>query len=322
MLDSARPVILVPGDDPLQIAGSPRLQELHRYGDVVLHDNRPTSEASLVKRAREATAVINSRGQVQWPESVLRQLPKLKMITACGIGTDAIDLETARELDIVVSNIPGRTAPVVAEHAFCLLLAVSRRLAFQTAELKSGRWTMKLAMSLHGKTLGVIGTGNIGCRMIEFARNYGMEVIAWSFHPDPDKAQRLGFRYVDLDTVLSSSDAVSVHVKLTDDSLHLIGEKEFAKMKPGSLFVNTARGAVVDSQALAAALESEHLAGAGLDVFETEPLPADDALLRCEQVVLSPHNADQTPEGMDLLNQGCVENVIAFFKDCPQNVVN
>jgi D-3-phosphoglycerate dehydrogenase len=286
-----------------------------------LYDNRPESADEQIRRVQHAEVIINTRGQVKWPGDVLRQLPKLRLATVCGIGTDAFDLDTARELGITVCNIPGRTAPVVAEHAFALMLALSRRTAWFTAAMKLGRWPRMLATSLVGKTLGVIGTGNIGCEMIRLSRGFGMNVVAWSFHPSEEKAERLGFAYVELDQLLNASDVVSLHIKLTDDSRALIGARELGLMKPGSLLVNTARGAVVDRDALIAALDSGHLAGAALDVFDVEPLPADDPLLECEHLVLTPHCADQTPEGIELLNTGCVDNVIAFLEGRPQNVV-
>ena len=321
MPDSTRSSIVVPGDDPPQIQGSPHLDRLRPYGEVTLYDTRPESDEEQLLRAEDADIIINSRGQVTWTRELLARLPKLKMMTVCGIGTDAIDLDAARELGIVVCNIPGRTAPVVAEHAFALMMAVSRRVAYQTAELKAGRWTLLLATSLLGKTLGVVGTGNIGCAMIRLARAFGMQVIAWSYHPSPEKAAELGFRYVDMDDLLRESDVVSLHVKLTGESRNLIGERELALMRPGSLLVNTARGAIVDMRALVKALDTGHLAGAALDVYDAEPLPPEHPILQCEQVVLTPHNADQTPEGMDLLNRGCVDNVVAFLEGKPQNEV-
>ena len=321
MNDANQPIIVIPGDGPPQIAGSSRLDTLSEHGEVVLYEDRPTDDDEKIRRAEDATVILNSRGAVKWPGNILQRLPKLKMITVCGIGTDAIDLETAGELGIVVCNIPGKTAPVVAEHAFALMMAVSHRLAFQTAEMKAGRWTLKLAASLTGKTLGVVGTGNIGCEMIRLSRGFGMNVIAWSFHPSQEKAESLGFQYVELDELLKTADVVSLHVKLTDDSKYLIGQRELGLMKQGSLLINTARGAVVETNALVDALNSGHLGGAGIDVFETEPIPSGHPLLSCEQVVLTPHNADQTPEGIDLLNQGCIENIIAFLNGSPQNVV-
>ncbi len=315
------PLIVVPGDEPPQIAASPHLDRLRELGRVVLYDTLPANDEELLKRAQDAAVIINSRGTVHWRKPVLDQLPKLKMIATCSIGVDCIDLDAARERGVVVSNIPGRTAPVVAEHALALLLATARRLAFRTSELKVGRWVQRFDTTLYGKTLGVIGTGNIGCAMIRLARGIGMDVIAWSFHPDKKKAEQLGFRYVDRDELLKTSDAISLHVKLTDDSRGMIGRRELSLLKPGCLLVNTARGALVETAALVDALNSGHLGGAGLDVFDIEPLPADSPILNCEQVVLTPHSADQTPEGVDILNGGAVDNAIAYLKGQPQNDV-
>jgi D-3-phosphoglycerate dehydrogenase len=243
------------------------------------------------------------------------------MISVCGIGTDAIDLVAARELGLTVCNLPGRTAPVVAEHAFALMFAAAKRVAFQTAQLKAGRWMGMNNLTLAGKTLGIIGAGPIAAEMARLARAIGMPVLAWTFHPSAERAARLGVTFCELDELLARSDVVSVHIPLTAKSRQLIGSRELALMKRGSLLVNTARGAVVDEGALVELLNQGHLAGAGLDVFEAEPLAADHPLLRCDQVVLTPHNADQTPEGIELLNSGVVDNVIAFLTGKPQNVI-
>jgi D-3-phosphoglycerate dehydrogenase len=265
--------------------------------------------------------MINSRGAVKWPGDVLRRLPQLKMISVCGIGTDAIDLETARALGILVCNIPGRTAPIVAEHALALMLAVARRCSFHTDALKRGRWAGPDNVYLRGKTLGIIGLGSIGAEMARLGQAIGMRVVAWTFHASPERSRNLGIQLISLDELLRTADVVSVHVKLTDQSRGLLGARELAFMKRGALLVNTARGAIVDTAALVAALDSGHLGGAGLDVFDAEPLPPDHPLLACEQVVLTPHNADQTPEGMDILNAGAVDNVIAYLEGRPQNRV-
>jgi D-3-phosphoglycerate dehydrogenase len=316
-----RVTIVVPGDDPIQIQGSPHLERLKPYGEVILYHTRPATNEEKIARAQDADVMINSRGAVKWPAEVLRELPRLRMITVCGIGTDSIDLAAARERGIVVCNIPGKTAPIVAEHAFGLMFAAAKRAWFQTNELKSGRWTRRDNVYLRGKTLGIIGTGHIGAEMARLARAVGMNVIAWTFNPSSERAAELGVEFVDLDELLRTADVVSLHVKLTDDTRALIGAREFALMKPGALFVNTARGAIVDTVALVDALNSGHLGGAAIDVYDTEPLPPDHPLLACEQVVLTPHNADQTPEGVDLLNAGAVDNVIAFLEGRVQNVV-
>jgi D-3-phosphoglycerate dehydrogenase len=316
-------VIVVPGDDPPQLQGSSHLERLRRYGEVRLHADRPATLEEKLARARDAMCLVNTRGAVKWPAEALRGLPKLRMATVCGIGTDAFDLQVARELGIVVCNIPGKTAPIVAEHALGLMLAAAKRAHYQTAELKAGRWTRGLDnVYLHGKTLGLVGAGAIGAAMVRLARAIGMEVVAWTFHPTPERAAALGVRFVGLDDLLRQADVVSVHVRLTPDSRGLLGARELQLMKPGAILVNTARGAVVDAAALVAALRAGRLGGAALDVFDEEPLPPGAPILGCEQVVLTPHNADQTPEGMDLLNAGVVDNVIAFLEGRPQNVVN
>ena len=318
---STRPTIVIPGDDPTQLAGSPHLERLHAAGDVKLFADRPETDAEKISRAAEAEVLINTRSMVKWPGSVLEQLPRLRFITVCGIGTDSVDLEAARRMGIVVSNIPGKTAPVVAEHAFGLMLAAAKRAAFQTSEVRAGRWTLMDNIFLGGKTLGVVGTGPIGARMAALGRGLGMRVLAWTFHPSDERAATLGVEYVELDQLLSESDVVSLHLKLTADSQDMIGQRELELMKPGALLVNTGRGGLLDTGALIAALDSGHLAGAALDVYPTEPISPDDPLLKCEQVILTPHNADQTPEGMDLLNEGVTDNTLAFLDGQPQNVV-
>jgi D-3-phosphoglycerate dehydrogenase len=313
--------IVIPGDDPAQFQGTPQLERLRALGRVTLYADRPATAEEKVRRARGATVLVNSRSAVKWPGDVLRQLPGLRLFALCGIGTDAVDLAAAKELGIAVCNIPGRTAPIVAEHALALLFAVARRAWYQTNEMKCGRWTRRDNVYLRGKTLGVVGAGPIGAEVARLGAAVGMRVIAWTFRPSDERSAGLGVTFVPLDELLRTADVVSLHVRLTEQTRRLIGARELALMKPGALLVNTARGAVVDAAALAAALRSGHLGGAGIDVYETEPAPADHPLLACEQVVLTPHNADQTPEGTELLNEGVVENVKAFLEGRPQNRV-
>ncbi len=321
MTTTERLCIVVPGDDPVQIQGSPHLDRLNRYGETIVHTDRPAGMDEQLERVRDAEIIINSRGGVKWRADALKALPKLRMISTCSIGTDMIDLAAATDLGIVVSNQPGRIAGIVAEHLFGLMFAAAKRAAFQTSELRAGRWTRMDNILLRGRTVGVVGTGDVGKEFASLAAAVGMKVIAWTFNPSPERAAQLGVRFVDLDTLLGESDVVSLHVRLSDQTRHIIGAKELTRMKPGSILVNGGRGDLVDTAALVESLDSGHLAGAALDVFDTEPLPADHPILSCRQVVLTPHAADQTPEGMELLNEGAVDNVIAFLEGRPQNVV-
>ena len=318
---SDRPKVVVPGDNPPQIQGSPHLKRLDPYADVELYADRCPSAEEKLKRAGDAEIIINSRGMVTWSAEILHQLPKLRLISTCSIGTDMINLEAAKELGITISNQPGRTAPVVAEQAFGLMLAIAKRAAFFTESMRAGRWPRMDHIYLYGKTLGIIGAGNIGAEMGRLGGAIGMNVIAWTYHPSPERAEKLGVKFVGLDELLRTADVVSIHAKLTDDSRSLIGKPQFDLMKPDTLLVNVARGPIVDTNALVDALNSGHLGGAAIDVFDQEPIPADHPLLGCEQVVLTPHCADMTPEGVDLLNEGAVDNVIAFLQGQPRNVV-
>ncbi len=321
MTDAKRVKIVVPGDDPVQIAGSPHLEKLEPYGDVDLFTDRPQSSDDKIRRAKDAGIIMNTRGVVTWGAEEFKQLPKLKMITSCSIGTDMFDLEAAKAQGIIICNQPGRTAPVVAEHMFGLMFATAKRAAFLTAGLKAGKWIRMDNVFLQGKVLGIVGTGSIGAEMARLGRAIGMNVIAWTYNPSPDRAEKLGVRFVELDELLQKADVVSLHVKLTDESRGMIDATALSKIKKGAILLNGARGAVVDDQALVEALNSGHLGGAGIDVYDTEPVPADHPLLSCEQVVLTPHCADMTPEGVDLLNSGAVENVIAYLKGEPINRV-
>ena len=318
----SRPHVVIPADFPPLVSASPFLPRLKSIADYTLYTDRPQSDAEKISRLADADILLNSRGSLAFPRHVLQQLPRLKMIAVCGIGFDSIHLPTATEQGIIVANVPGRTARVVAEHALGLMLAVSRRMAWMTAELRAGRWRGDLGISLAGKQLGVIGTGNIGCEMIRLSSALGMSIKAWSLHPCPQKASQLGFQYVSLPELLQTSDVVTLHTRLSDQTRHLINAQSLAAMKATAILINTSRGAVVDSEALVAALNSGRLFGAGLDVFDTEPLPADHALLSCQQVVLTPHSADTTQEGIDQLTTGCIENIQAFLNGQPANVVN
>lgn len=322
MGDGSRPLVVVPSDDPVQCLGSPRMVELEAVADIEIYSTRPSDFEEQVGRASGATALINSRSYLDWGESAFSRLPSLRFISVCGIGTDAIDLVAARARGIVVSNIPGKTAPVVAEHAFGLMFAAAKRSSWYTGELRSGRWGMKEGVFLSGKTIGIVGTGNIGSEMARMCNAFGMRVIAHTWNPSSERASRLGLEYVSLEDLMSESDVVSIHTKLTDESRGMIGARELSLMKPEAILVNVARGPIVDESALVDALNEGRIGGAALDVFEDEPLPSDSAILGCEQVVLTPHIADMTPEGFDLLNQGVVENTLAFLRGSPQNVVN
>lgn len=310
--------IVIPGDDPPQIADSPALEHLAPWGEVVVHRDRPASADEKIARVQDAEVILNSRSAITWREAEFAQLPKLGLIATCSVGTDAIDLEAARERGIVVSNQPGVNAPFVAEHMFGLMFAVAKQAAAQTAALRSGQWLLPTNVMLQGKRLGIIGTGAIGAEMARLGRAIGMEVVAWTFNPSPQRAKSLGVGFVSLQELLQTSDVISLHVRLSPESTGLIGAAEIASMKPTAILLNGARADVVDNAALVDALDGGRLFGAGIDVFSQEPAPADDAILSCARAVLTPHAADQTPEAVMATNEAAVDNIIAFLQGNPR----
>ena len=227
------------------------------------------------------------------------------MISIWGTGTDNIDLAAAARHNVTVCNTPGVNANAVAEHAIALMLAVARKIPQIDREMRGGAWPREMLAQLHGKTLGVFGTGSIGTRVAALGKAFGMQVLTWSARRDAADRK---------DEILRSADVITLHVRLTPQASGFIGEREFKAMRAGAILVNTGRGALVDRDALLAALASGKIAGAGLDVFHDEPLKPGDPLLGCANAVLSPHNAGQTPEvrrdGL-LLAIGNVENFLA-----------
>lgn len=310
--------IVIPGDDPVQIADSSHLERLAPWGQVEVYRTRPASAQEKLDRCRDATVILNSRSTVTWRADDFAQLLKLKMIATCSVGTDSIDLDAAKARGIIVSNQPGVNAPFVAEHMFGLMFAVAKQAASQTAALKAGHWQKPTNMMIQGKQLGLVGTGAVGTAMARLGRALGMDVAAWTFNPSPERAVALGVRFLPLEELLATSDVVSLHVRLSDDSRGLIGAAELARMKKGAILLNGARGEVVDNPSLVDALHNGHLFGAGIDVFSPEPLPDDDPILDCEQVVLTPHSADQTPEAIEATNQNAVDNIISFLEGAPR----
>jgi len=321
-VNNSKKLIVVPADSPTQIKGSPHLELLKKHAEVKVYADFPSTQAEKIRRVENADILINSRSSLHWSRDEFKSLPKLKMMSTCSVGTDGLDVDAAKEVGIIICNQPGTNAPFVSEHAIALMLAVAKRTSFYTAQLKSGVWFHVDGVYLAGKTLGIIGTGNIGKLTAEKAKALGLNVIAWTYNPNLDWSKSTGVEYVSLDELLKKSDVVSLHTRLSPDSEGLIGEKEIQLMKPGALLINVGRGPLIDTTAMVSALHSGHLGGAGLDVFDVEPLTKDHPIFDCENVVLTPHTADVVPEGVDVLNFGAVENVLAFLKGNPVNIVN
>lgn len=309
--------VVIPDDYPEVLGKSPSLARLRERFEVIYYNSLPGPEAALVERLLGADAAINIRSSTKITASVFAQLPRLKMLSIWGTGTDNVDLAAARERGVRVTNTPAVAAVSIAEHTLALMLAAARRIPAIDAEVRAGHWPRGQMMQLSGKTLGVIGLGAIGRRFAKLGEGIGMKVLTWTMNPKPE----LGFVHVELDRLLAESDVVSLHLRLSEQTRNFLGAPQLAQMKPGAIFVNTARGPIVDEAALIAALESGHLRAAGLDVFGQEPLPPNHPITRLPNVVLSPHNAGVTAEALEAGLALAVDNVMAFYEGRAQHVV-
>jgi D-3-phosphoglycerate dehydrogenase len=307
--------LVIPDDEPPVIAPSAAFARLSNW-DVRTYNTRPATPAELLERIRNAGYVINVRATSRFTREVLQGCSSLKLISIWGTGTDNVDLSAARELGICVTNTPGVSAIAVAEHALTLMLSVARRIVEVDGQVRQGKWPRAMVTQLHGKTVGLIGTGAIGREMARLAKGIGCRVIAWSFHPKGDFAE-----WVEFKEVFRQSDVVSVHVRQSAESVRMIRREHFELMKPGAILINTARGPIVDESDLVWALQSQRIAGAGLDVFDREPLPIDSPLLKLPNVVLTPHSAGITPETTEAGIALAIDNVFRFAEGSPRNVV-
>lgn len=310
-------IVAVPDDAPAVLALSPSFDRLKAAAEVRYFDTLPGFEDVLVDRMRDAESVVNVRSSSKITRAVMERCPVLRHISIWGTGTDNVDLDAAGALGIRVTNTPAVSATSIAEHTLALMLAVARRVPQIDARVRAGEWPRGGTVQLHGKTLGVIGLGEIGRRFARLGQGIGMRVVTWTMNPKPE----LGFPHVSIEELLTSSDVVSLHLRLSEQTRGFLDASRIALMKPRAILLNTARGPIVDERAMMASLRSGQLGGAGLDVFDVEPLPEDHPLKGMENVVLSPHAAGITPEALEAGLSLAVDNVLAYFSGNVRNAV-
>jgi len=310
--------LVIPDDYPAVMAASKAYRELTAANPVAYYDSLPGAEETLIERIVDFEVVINIRSSSKFTEHVFASCPKLKLLSLWGTGTDNVDLAAASRHGVTVTNTPGVAAVSIAEHSLMLTLAVARKIIGLHNRTVAGEWAKGQSIQLHGKTLGIIGLGAIGRQFARLGQGIGMKVVAWTMHPNP----ALGFDLVELEDLLRTSDVISVHLRQSPQTLGFLGREQLAMMKPGAILINTARGPIVEEAALIEALQSGHLAGAGLDVFDMEPLPKGHPLTQCETAVLTPHCAGVTPEVLEAGLALSIENVFSFLSGTAANVVN
>jgi len=250
----------------------------------------------LIRDLQDCVAVV--AGSEPYTRQVLAALPELRVIARTGVGFDAIDLAAADERQVVVTTTPGVNHHSVAEHTIAMLMAVSRGFPDNDQRVREGRWQRIAYPRVMGRTLGLVGLGRIGQAVATRAVGLGLRVLAHEPYPQADFVRQWGIELVSLDDLLARSDYVSLHMPMMASARKLMNAERFARMKPGSVFINTARGALVDEGALIAVLQSGHLRGAALDVFDAEPLPLTSPLVRMSNVLLAGHVA-----GLDIESQ-------------------
>ncbi len=309
--------VVIPDDFPLVFTDSAALARLRRMPefDVRTFTTRPANSDELVDRIKGAHTVVLTRTTTRMTNTVLESAaPDLRHIAIWGTAVDHIALEAARRLGITVSNTPNTATVAVAEHALAMLLSLARKIPQLDRRLRAGEWPGGQLTQLAGKTLGIVGTGAVGVRMARLAEGIGMRVQTSSLTDTPTNDQESNVTEVSFEQLLGTSDAISLHARLTPRTRYMFGSKQFALMKPNALFINTARGQLVNSIALAEALANETIAGAALDVFDQEPLPTDSPLAHLPNVILTPHISSNTSEALTVSLNMVVDNVIDHIK--------
>ena len=298
-------------------------EPLEAFGKLTIYDR--TSADELIKRAQDADIILTNKCRLK--EEELKQLPKLKYIGVLATGYNNIDTEYAHKHEIVVSNIPSYSTESVVQMTFAHIFNITYQISHYASEVRTGQWSQNPdfcywntpLQELAGRTLGIIGLGNIGMRVAQVAHCLGMDVFALT---SKEKDQLpTGVQKTTLEGLLGVADILTLHCPLSPDTYHLINEERLAMMREGAILINTSRGALVDEQAVANALESGRLQAYGADVMSKEPPLADNPLLRQAHAHLTPHIAWATLEARKRLIKTGIENVKAFVEGQPQNIV-
>ncbi len=314
-------IVFADADPPMvPLMVGDRLARVEALGAFAVYEGLAADAADYEARIANATAIM-----IGWdlPVEVMRKAPRLEVISYLGTGAaNMIDLPEAAARNITVCNTPGYGDNAVAEHALALMFAVARDIPRLDRTLRTEGWNqLAPGFELRGKRLGLIGLGGIGSRVAELAGALGMEVLAWTRNPSPERARRAGVTFAPLEAVLGESDVISLHLLLTPETENLLGATELDHMKPGAVFINTARAELVDEPALIARLRAGRIAAAGIDVYLEEPLPSGHPLLGLDNVVVTPHVGFNTPEATIAMVDFGIDNLVQYFAGDPINVI-
>jgi len=288
--------------------------------EVVAFPDHLADESALAARLADFDIVMAMRERTPFTRSVLERLPKLRLLITAGMRNASIDMKAAAERGVLVCGTSGLPYPT-AELAWGLILGLMRRIPAEDRATREGRWQTSLGLGLNGKTLGVLGLGTLGSRVARVGRAFEMTVLAWSQNLTVARAEEVGATLVAKDELLARSDIVSIHLVLSERTRGLLGARELGLMKRTAYLVNTSRGPIVDEAALVRALRESTIAGAGLDVFEPEPLPADHPFRSLPNIVVTPHLGYVTEETYRVFYGHALEDVQAFLRGAPVRVL-
>ena len=289
--------------------------------EVLAFRDHLSDENALVERLKDIDIVMAMRERTPFQRSLLERLPNLKLLITAGMRNASIDVKAASDCGVMVCGTEGLGYPT-AELTWGLILGLMRRIPREDQATRNGEWQVTTGLGLQGKTLGLMGLGRLGSQVAEVGKAFKMHLIAWSQNLTAERAAEYGAALVSKDELMAQSDILSVHLILSDRSRGLIGARELGLMKPTAYLVNTSRGPIVDEPALIQALQSGAIAGAGLDVFDVEPLPLDHPLRRLDNIVITPHLGYVTDETYCIFYGDALEDIQAFLRGEPVRVLN
>ena len=290
--------------------------------EVVVFRDHLSDESQVAARLADFDVVVAMRERTPFPRSLFERLPRLRLLVTTGMRNASIDLRAAADRGVVVSGTAGLPSPT-AELTWALILALVRHVPREDRATREGRWQETLGTTLKGRTLGVLGLGQLGSRVARVGKAFEMDVIAWSQNLTAERAAAVGATLAgSRDELLARADIVTIHLVLSDRTRGLVGARELGLMRPTAYLVNTSRGPIVDEDALIATLRAGKIAGAGLDVYDEEPLPADHPLRRLPNTVITPHLGYVTEETYQIFYSQALEDVRAFLAGAPVRVLS
>ena len=295
-------------------------KSLEPEGEVQAFADNLVDVPRLAERLHTFDAVVLMRERTPFPRALLERLPNLRLIVTSGARNASIDIAAATEKGVLVAGTEMLGYPT-AELAWGLIIGLLRHIPFEAERMRQGHWQTTLGIGLHGKTLGILGLGKLGAQMAVIGKAFGMSVIAWSQNLTAERAAAAGARLVSKETLLAEADVVTIHLVLSDRTRGLVGAADLARMKPTAYLVNTSRGPIVDEKALMDTLRARRIAGAALDVYDREPLPADHPLRKLDNVVLTPHLGYVSQEGYKIYYTDMVDNIKAWLAGSPKRVI-